>query len=55
LAPTTSRQSARSTSSKASVPPDRPNAAVSPAAEGEWQSREQLSTLLVPIATRMNF
>ncbi|GGK99581.1 hypothetical protein Ppa06_68100 [Planomonospora parontospora subsp. parontospora] len=37
------------------MPPDRPKAAVSPAADGKWHSREQLSTLLVPITVHMNF
>jgi DNA helicase II / ATP-dependent DNA helicase PcrA len=49
---------ARANESKSSndpVPPARPKAATKPAADGAWQSREQLSMLLVPIATRISF
>jgi hypothetical protein len=55
LAPARRKQSARSKSSNELLPPESPSEAMSPADDGAWHSREQLSTLLVPIATRMSF
>ena len=55
LAPVSRRHAVRSMSSNEFVPPDSPKLRISPSEVGEWQTREQLSMLFVPIAVRNSF
>ena len=54
LTPISSAASAASMSSKEPVAPDMPNDLRSANEVGEWQTREQLSMLCVPIAARIS-
>ena len=53
LTPMSSATSVASMSSKEPVAPERPNDLRSAKDVGEWQTREQLSMLCVPIAARI--
>jgi hypothetical protein len=53
LTPSSSATSASSMSVKEPVAPERPKALRNAKEVGEWQTREQLSMLLVPTAARI--
>ena len=55
FAPISRITSACSTDLKSCVPADVPNAEFSPKPVGEWQTRAQVSTLLLPNAVRTIF
>ena len=55
LAPMTSTTSACSTESKSCVPAEVPKVVLRPYPVGEWQTRAQVSTLLLPNPARTSF
>lgn len=55
LAPITMMTSASATERKSWVPADSPKVCLSPYPVGEWQTRAQVSTLLLPNAARTIF
>ena len=55
LAPITTTTSALSTDLKSCVPADVPKVLARPKPVGEWQTRAQVSTLLLPKPTRTSF
>ena len=55
LAPITTITSALSTDLKSCVPADVPKVLESPKPVGEWQTRAQVSTLLLPKPVRTSF
>ena len=55
FAPITKMTSAWSTEAKSCVPAEVPSVAFSPYPVGEWQTRAQVSTLLLPKPARTSF
>ena len=55
LAPITNTTSVSRIESKSWVPADSPSVALRPKPVGEWQTRAQVSTLLLPNAARTSF